>query len=121
MVGPRAHQLVADQSGFDFRQTTDGECPRGHLWCAGRAASRTWRCNPKTGATIAGSTTAWFLFAGPVDLPFIFASTGAGEGPTIQQFGIDADPNRLTISFRAHADFVAAVGDYHASVYSTGA
>ena len=77
--------------------------------------------NPRTGATIAGSTTAWFLFVGPVDLPFIFASTGAGEGPTIQQFGFDADPNRLAISFRAHADFGAAVGEYRASVYSTGA
>lgn len=76
--------------------------------------------NPKTNASLTGSTTAYWIFGNQVESPVIFASTGDSEAPTVQQFGFDSDPNRLAISFRVWADYGAALGEYRASVYSPG-
>ena len=45
-------------------------------------------------STFAGySTTAWYLFGSPADVPMVVAFLDGVESPTIQSFGFDADPN----------------------------
>jgi hypothetical protein len=41
--------------------------------------------------------------------------------PTVETFGLDADPNTLGFAWRVYYDFGAALAEYRAGVKSKGA
>ena len=49
-----------------------------------------------------------------VDLPMIVGFLNGKQTPTVEQFGLGADPNYLAVSFRCFHDFGCALGDYRA-------
>lgn len=67
------------------------------------------------------SATAWHLFAGPQDAPIIVGFLEGQEAPTVEFFGLDADPDHLGVQWRVYHDFGCALGDYRAAVKATGA
>jgi len=77
--------------------------------------------SPVTGTTQAGSTTAWYLFGSPADVPMVVGFLRGKESPTVEVFGFNSDPNHLAMSFRVVHDFGASLGDYRAAQRSAGA
>ena len=67
------------------------------------------------------STTAWYLFAGPVDSPVVVAFLNGVQNPTVESFGLDADINLLALGWRVYLDYGVALNDYRAAVKSDGA
>ena len=43
------------------------------------------------------------------------------QSPTVEFFGLDADPNRLAATWRVFFDYGAALGDFRAAYRSKGA
>lgn len=76
---------------------------------------------PRIGTSTIGNGDAknWFLFAGPMDLPFIVAYVGGSRFPVVETS--DSDFNTLGTQFRVYMDFGVAAADPKASVYATGA
>lgn len=68
-----------------------------------------------------GSTTAWYLFAGPADAPVIVGFLDGNQSPTVEYFGLESDINNLGVGWRIYHDYGAALGDYRAAVKSPGA
>jgi hypothetical protein len=69
-----------------------------------------------------GSTTAWYLIADPADLAVVdIAYLNGNEMPTVETYGLDADPNTLGFAWRVYYDFGAALAEYRAGVKSKGA
>lgn len=62
----------------------------------------------------------WFLFAEPSALAMIVAFLNGRETPTLEQFGIDRDVNRLALTWRCYFDFGCAMIDPRAAVRSKG-
>lgn len=73
-------------------------------------------------STIGGSATAWYLIADPAVLPcFEIAYLNGVQVPTVEFWGVDAEPNRLGVTYRVYWDFGAALAEYRAGVKSKGA
>lgn len=73
-------------------------------------------------ASLGGSSTAWYLIADPADVPaFEIAYLNGVEAPTIEFWGVDADPNVLGVTWRVYYDFGVALAEYRAGVKSKGA
>ena len=72
-------------------------------------------------STISGnSTTAWYLFADPADVPALAVGYLNGQtSPTVEQ--VEMSPQQLAIGFRGFFDFGVGLVDYRASVKSAGA
>jgi hypothetical protein len=64
------------------------------------------------------SSTAWYLFGGPMDQPMIASFLNGQEAPTIET--ADPGPEFLGLAWRGYIDFGAALGDYRAAVKATG-
>lgn len=62
----------------------------------------------------------WFVFAEPSALAMIVAFLNGRETPTLEQFGIDRDVNRLALTWRCYFDFGCAMIDPRAAVRSKG-
>lgn len=77
---------------------------------------------PKSGDldAVAGSSTGWYLFAGPESVPFIVAGLNGSLTPRVETFGLNSDPDSYSVSFRVSMDVGAATGDYRAAQRSTG-
>ncbi len=67
------------------------------------------------------STTAWYLFASPLDAAMIVAFLRGQQQPTVEFFGFDSDPNRLGATWRVYHDYGCVLGDYRAAVKADGA
>ena len=67
------------------------------------------------------STTAFWLWAGPIDEPAYFAALGGETAPQVEFFDLMSDPNTLGVSWRVYTDFGFALGETRASVKSDGA
>lgn len=74
-----------------------------------------------SGTAYAGSTTGWYLFASPADVPVVVGFLNGKQSPTVESFGFDSDPDRLAMTFRVYHDFGAALGDHRAAQKSAGA
>ncbi len=106
------------QSDFIQRLATDSG-PTGNVW----KGSLTLEVEPRlSAASFTGySTTAWYLFASPVDAPMIATFLNGSEGPVVEFFGPEADPGSLSYSWRVYSDFGFALADPKAAVKSKGA
>ena len=52
--------------------------------------------------------------------PIIVGFLDGRQTPVIETFGLDAQVNKLALSFRCYHDFGAALGDHRAALKSTG-
>ena len=77
--------------------------------------------DPVSKTTYAGSSTAWYLFASPADMPVVVGFLNGKETPNLESFGFNSTPDRLEQSFRVVHDFGGALGDYRAAQRSAGA
>jgi hypothetical protein len=66
------------------------------------------------------STKAWYLFAGPADTALIVAFLQGQQAPTVEFFGLDAQPNKLEVSWRVYFDYGAALADHRAAYKAKG-
>jgi hypothetical protein len=66
------------------------------------------------------SATAYYVLSGPTDAPVIVGFLDGRQGPIVEIFGFDSDPNVLALQFRVIHDFGCALGDYRAAVMATG-
>lgn len=67
------------------------------------------------------STTAWYLFGSPADMALIVAFLQGKRSPTVEFFGFDADPNRLSATWRVYFDYGCSLGDFRAAYKAAGA
>jgi len=99
---------------------TTSKTPSNNVWQgAFEDLSSPWMSNTNlTGY----SSTAWYLLADPADVPALeIAYLNGMAQPTIEFFGLDADPNVLGVTWRVYWDFGVALGEYRAGVKSKGA
>jgi hypothetical protein len=66
------------------------------------------------------SATGWYLFASPQDAPVIVAFLRGNRTPTVETFGLDAEPGTLGLSWRTFFDYGAVLNDWRAAVRSDG-
>lgn len=66
------------------------------------------------------SNKHWYLFAEPSALAMVVAFLNGRQAPTLEQFGLDQDVNRLALSWRCYFDFGCAMIDPRAAVRSKG-
>jgi len=106
------------QSDFIQRLATYSG-PTGNVW----KGSLSLEVEPRLSASsfTGYSTSAWYLFASPVDAPMIATFLNGSEGPVVEFFGPDADPGSLSYSWRVYSDFGFALADPKAAVKSKGA
>ena len=67
------------------------------------------------------STTAWFVFCGPITVPVIVSFLGGQQAPNVEFFDLSATPNRLEVSWRVYGDVGGHLGDYRAGCKADGA
>ena len=73
-------------------------------------------------SALSGSSTAWYLIADPAVLPcFEIAYLNGVQVPTVEFWDVDAEPNRLGVTYRVYWDFGAALAEHRAGVKSKGA
>lgn len=66
------------------------------------------------------STTAFYVFSGPQDVPVIVGYLDGAKFPKTESFGLDAEVDRLAYSWRVYHDFGAAYGDFRAAQKADG-
>ncbi len=66
------------------------------------------------------STKACCLFAGPQDMPLVFAFLQGRQEPVVEFCGFDADPNVLAATWRVYYDYGCAFGDFRAAYKAKG-
>ncbi len=67
------------------------------------------------------SATAWYLFAGPADVPGVVGFLDGNQTPRTESFGFDHDVDTLAAAYRVYHDFGFALGERKAAVKSAGA
>ena len=73
-----------------------------------------------TGWFTGTSTKAWYLFAGSADAALIVAFLQGKQSPTVEFFGLGADPNKLATTWRVYFDYGSALGDFRAAYRAKG-
>jgi hypothetical protein len=68
----------------------------------------------------AASTTHWYLLAGPGSSAVVVAFLNGQQSPVVEYFGLQADAERLAVSWRTYFDFGCALCDPRAAVRSKG-
>ena len=63
--------------------------------------------------------TTWYLMASPQASPMAVGFLGGTQSPTVEFFGLDADPNTLGVAWRVFHDFGSALGDFRAAQKNT--
>jgi hypothetical protein len=66
------------------------------------------------------SAKAWYLFANPSDAAMIVAFLQGQQTPTVEFFGLDAEVNKLAVSWRVYFDYGAALSDFRAAYKAKG-
>ena len=95
--------------------------PNANVW-AGDFEPIVWEWLSRTISGTAGSSTAWWLLAGPGDVPACeIAYLNGLEEPTVEYFGLDQVVSTLGVSWRCFWDFGVALAEYRAGVKSKGA
>jgi phage major head subunit gpT-like protein len=112
-----AREAMASQ--FVLGPTT-AKTPAVNIWQnAFTPITSPWLSNTNlTGA----SSTAWYLLADPADMAALkIAYLNGQQTPTVEFFGLDADPNVLGVTWRVYWDFGVALAEYRSGVKSKGA
>ena len=121
LVPPELEPTAKALLQSDFIQLTDSTAagaPTGNIWKGALALEVEPRLSS---ASFTGySALAWYLFASQMDAPMIVSFLNGAESPTVEFFGLDADPNTLGVSWRVYHDFGAALADPKAAVKSKG-
>jgi len=98
---------------------TSSKTPARNIW---RGAFDVQVSSWLNNASVSGSDTAWYLFADPNDVAVVeIAYLNGQEQPTVEHFGLDADPTVLGVTWRVYYDFGAALAEWRAGVKSKGA
>ena len=112
-----ARQLLASEALA--RDGTADQQPTGNPHAGGLALQVEPRLsNPKFSGS---SATAWYVFAGPADVPGVVGFLDGNQTPRTETFGFDAEPDTLAASYRVYHDFGFSLGDPVAAVKSAGA
>ncbi|MEX2187559.1 MAG: Mu-like prophage major head subunit gpT family protein [Pirellulales bacterium] len=112
-----AREVMASQ--FVLGPTT-AKTPAVNIWQnAFTPVTSPWLSNTNLSGA---SSAAWYLLADPADMAALeIAYLNGQQTPTVEFFGLDADPNVLGVTWRVYWDFGVALGEYRAGVKSKGA
>lgn len=119
LVPPELQQTAKELLLSDFIQRANNDTPTGNALknvVALEVEPRLSNGDRFTGT----STKAWYLFAGPMDTALIVAFLQGNQTPTVEFFGLDADPNVLAASWRVYFDYGAALADHRAAYKAKG-
>ena len=119
LVPPELHHFAKQLLQSDFLQRLDDKQPTGNAM----KGIVNLEVEPRLSNThrfTATSTTAWYLFGAPSDMPIIVAFLQGKQSPTVEFFGFDSEPNKLAASWRVYFDYGCALGDFRAAYKATG-
>jgi hypothetical protein len=119
LVPPELQQTAKELLQSDFIQRANNDLPTGNAL----KNSVQLEVEPRLSNSdrFSGtSTKAWYLFASPQDAAMIVAFLQGKQTPTVEFFGLDADPNRLSATWRVFFDYGAALGDFRAAYKAKG-
>jgi hypothetical protein len=119
LVPPELQQTARELLLSDYVQRASNDVPTGNALknsVSLEVESRLSNSDRFTGT----STKAWYLFASPSDTAMIVAFLQGKQSPTVEFFGLDADPNVLAASWRVYFDYGAALADYRAAYRAKG-
>lgn len=120
LVPPELQQTAKELLQSDFIQRASNDLPTGNAL----KNSVQLEVEPRLSNSERFSGTsakAWYLFASPSDAALIVAFLQGKQSPTVEFFGLDADPNRLSATWRVFFDYGAALGDSRAAYRAKGA
>lgn len=119
LVPPELQQTAKELLQSDFIQRANNDLPTGNALRNAVALETEPRLS--NSARFSGtSTKAWYLFAGPGDMPIVVAFLQNKQSPTVEFFGLDSDPNKLAASWRVYFDYGCALGDFRAAYKAKG-
>lgn len=119
LVPPELQQTAKELLQSDFIQRANNDLPTGNALKNSvtlEVESRLSNADRFTGT----STKAWYLFGSPSDAALIVAFLQGKQSPTVEFFGLDADPNKLAATWRVFFDYGAALGDFRAAYRAKG-
>jgi hypothetical protein len=119
LVPPELQQTAKQLLQSDFIQRASNDLPTGNA--LKNVVSLEVEPRLSSSARFAGtSAKAWYLFAGPQDMALIVAFLQGKQTPTVEFFGLDADPNKLAATWRVYFDYGCVLGDYRAAYRAKG-
>jgi hypothetical protein len=119
LVPPELQQTAKELLMSDFLQRANNDVPTGNAL----KNAVTLEVEPRlsnAGRFSGTSAKAWYLFAGPADAAMIVAFLQGQQAPTVEFFGLDAEPNVLAASWRVYFDYGAALADHRAAYKAKG-
>lgn len=119
LVPPELQQTAKELLMSDFIQRANNDLPTGNAL----KNALTLEVEPRLSNTArftGTSAKAWYLFSSPNDAALIVAFLQGQQQPTVEFFGLDAEINRLQVSWRVYFDYGAALADYRAAYKAKG-
>jgi hypothetical protein len=119
LVPPELQQTAKELLLSDYLQRANNDVPTGNAL----KNAVTLEVEPRlsnAGRFGGTSAKAWYLFAGPADTPLIVAFLHGVQSPNVEFFGMDAEPNKLVVSWRVYFDYGAALADHRAAYKAKG-
>ncbi len=119
LVPPELQQAAKELLLSDYMQRASADLPTGNALKNAVALEVEPRLS--NAARFTGtSAKAWYLFASPADSALIVAFLQGQQTPTVEFFGLDAEPNKLAVSWRVYFDYGAALADHRAAYKAKG-
>ncbi len=119
LVPPELQQTAKQLLQSDFIQRANNDLPTGNA--LRNIVSLEVESRLSNALRFSGtSAKAWYLFAGPLDMPLVTAFLQGKQNPTVEFFGFDADPNTLAATWRVYFDYGCALGDFRAAYKAKG-
>ncbi len=119
LVPPELQQAAKELLQSDFVQRASNDLPTGNA--LKNVVSLEVEPRLSNSARFDGtSAKAWYLFAGPQDMALIVAFLQGKQTPTVEFFGLDADPNKLAATWRVYFDYGCVLGDYRSAYRAKG-
>jgi len=119
LVPPELQQTAKELLLSDYLQRANNDVPTGNAL----KNAVTLEVEPRlsnAGRFGGTSAKAWYLFAGPADTPLIVAFLQGVQSPNVEFFGMDAEPNKLAVSWRVYFDYGTALADHRAAYKAKG-
>jgi hypothetical protein len=119
LVPPDLQQTAKELLQSDFIQRANNDLPTGNAL----KNVVTLEVEPRLSNSARFTSTsvkAWYLFAGSLDMAIIVAFLTGKQIPTVEFFGLDADPNKLAATWRVYFDYGCALGDFRAAYKAKG-
>jgi len=119
LTPPELQQTAKELLQSDFIQRANNDTPTGNA--LKNAVSLEVEPRLSNAQRFTGtSDKAWYLFAGRQDAALVVAFLQGKQSPTVEFFGLDADPNRLAATWRVYFDYGCALGDFRAAYKAKG-